>query len=136
PEALTARLLDAPGGQVVAIVIAIVILIVAGYHLRKGVTYGFVDDIETSDLDDETESWIGRLGVGGFVARAFVLAMVAFFLAKAAIEFDPQEAVGLDGALRELAEVMYGRLLIGLVGVGLMIAGLYDMSTFRRQRLR
>lgn len=134
--ALTARLLDAPGGRVLALIVAIVVLIVAGYHLRKGLTYGFVDDLDTDDLGDETEHWIGRLGVGGFVARAFVLAVVAFFLAKAAIEFDPRQAVGLDGALRELATVMYGRMLIGLVGAGLMIAGLYDMLTFRRQTLR
>ena len=136
PAALTARLLDATGGRVVAIIIALVVVIVAGYHLHKGVTYAFVDDLDTTDLSDDQEEWLGRLGVTGFIARAFVLAVIAFFLAKAAIEFDPQEAVGLDGALREFASVSYGRVIIVLVGVGLSIAGLYDMVTFRRQELR
>ena len=69
-------------------------------------------------------------------ARAFVLAVIAFFLTKAAIQFDSDEAVGLDGALREFVTVAYGRVVIVLVGVGMTIAGIYDMVTFRRQRLR
>ena len=136
PVALTARLLDVPGGRVAAIAIALGVVIIAGYHLHKGVTYGFVDDLDTTGLSPSTEEWFGRLGVGGFVARAFVLAVVAFFLAKAAVEFDPNEAVGLDGALREFASVAYGRVVIVFVGVGLAIAGIYDMVTFRRQQLR
>lgn len=136
PQALTARLLDATGGRAAAIVIALVVVVVAGYHLHKGLTYGFVDDLDTDDLSPRQEEWLGRLGVSGFVARAFVLAVIAFFLAKAAVEFDPDEAVGLDGALREFASVTYGRVVIVFVGVGLVVAGVYDMVTFRRQQLR
>ncbi len=108
----------------------------AGYHLHKGLTYGFVDDLGTTDLSPSAERWLGRLGVGGFAARAFVLAVVAFFLAKAAVQFDPDEAVGLDGARREFASVTYGRVVIVFVGIGMMIAGASDMFTFRRQQLR
>ncbi len=136
PPALTARLLDATGGRFVAILIALVVVVVAGYHLHKGLTYGFVDYLDTDDLSAAQKEWLGRLGVGGFVARAFVLAVVAFFLAKAAIEFNAEEAVGLDGALREVASVAYGRVVIVFVGVGMVVAGAYDMATFRRQRLR
>ncbi len=136
PAALTARLLAQPGGRWVAIVAAIVIVAVALYHGYKGVTYGFVDDIDTSDLDDDTERWIGRLGVAGFLARGLVLGLVGALLLEAAIQFDPDDAVGLDGALRELATVAYGRVLLGIVGFGLIVAGSYDMVTFRRQKLR
>lgn len=64
PDALTARLLDAPGGRVVAILISIGILVVAAYHLHKGLTRSFVDDLDTSDLTRRQQSWLGRLGVG------------------------------------------------------------------------
>lgn len=136
PAALTARLLDATGGRTVSLIIALVVVVVAGYHLHKGLTYGFVDDLDTTDLSPSAEKWLGRLGVGGFVARAFVLAVVAFFLAKAAVQLDPAEAVGLDGALREFASVTYGRVVIVFVGIGMIVAGAYDMFTFRRQQLR
>lgn len=135
-EAATARLLNATGGRLVALAVAVVIVIVAAFHLYKGLTRTFIDDIDTADLSQGAETWLGRLGVLGFVARAFVLAVVAWFLAKAAIEFDPTEAVGLDGALREFVSVSYGKVVIVLAGVGLVIAGIYDMVTFRRQQLR
>lgn len=135
PEELTARLLAADGGRLATVVLAVGVVVVAGYHFHKGVTYGFVNDLDTTDLSADHERWLGRLGVGGFTARAFVLAVVAFFLAKAAVEFDPDEAVGLDGALREFSSVAYGRVVIVLVGVGMVLAGLYDMVTFRRQQL-
>ncbi len=135
-EAATARLLNATGGRFVALAVAVVIVIVAAFHLHKGLARTFIDDIDTADLSPGAEAWLGRLGVLGFVARAFVLAVVAWFLAKAAIEFDPAEAVGLDGALREFVSVSYGKVVIVLVGVGLVIAGIYDMVTFRRQQLR
>ena len=135
PTELTARLLGATGGRAVALVIAGVVVVVAGFHAHKGVTYDFLDDIDTDDLAPTERRWLGRFGVGGFVARAFALLAVAFFLAKAAIEFDPDEAVGLDGALRELMMVSSGRWLAVVMGLGLVVAGLYDMVTFRRQRL-
>lgn len=135
PSALTARVMAATGGRWLVGGVGAVVLIVAAYHLRKGLTYDFVDDLATDDLDESTERWIGRFGVGGFVARAVVLAVSGWFLIRAAVRFDPSEAVGLDGALRQLTEVTYGRAVLGAVSVGLLVAGVYDMATFRRQRM-
>ena len=39
------------------------------------------------------------LGVFGHVARAVIFALVGYGLIKAAIDYDPDEAIGLDGAL-------------------------------------
>lgn len=136
PSHLTARILGAPGGRVLVIVVALVIVAIGVYHLRKGLTREFIDDIDTEDLDERQERWLGAFGLIGFVARALVLGVAGWFLAKAAVEFDPAEAVGLDGALRELATLTYGRIILGAVGVGLVVAGLYDMTVFRRQQIR
>lgn len=134
--ALTARLMGAPGGRLLVAAVGVVVLAVAAFHLHKGVTFGFVDDLDTDDLSDRTETRIGWFGVAGFVARALVLAVAGWFLLRAAIQFDPTEAVGLDGALRELATVALGRLLLLVTGGGLLLAGVYDMVTFRRQTMR
>ena len=40
-------------------------------------------------------------------------------------EYDPKEAIGLDGALRKLANTEYGPYLLGLTAVGLVCYGLY-----------
>ena len=136
PSHLTARIMQATGGRLLVIVVAIVIIVVALYHLRKGLTLAFLDDIDTDDLDARHERWLGWFGLVGFVARAIVLGIAGWFLIKAAVQFDPNEAVGLDGALRELAMLAYGRVILAVVGGGLVVAGLYDMTVFRRQRIR
>ena len=42
------------------------------------------------------------LGVFGHLARMVVFGLIGYFLIKAAIDYDPDKAVGLDGALAAL----------------------------------
>ncbi len=135
PATLTARVLDAPGGRWLVVAVAAVVGLIGIYHARKGWRFDFLDDVDTDDLTRGQRRWLGRLGMGGFLARGYVLVVVAGFLMEAAIEYDPDEAVGLDGALRELASVGQGRILLAVTAVGFVVAGVYDMITFRRQRL-
>ncbi len=67
-------------------------------------------------------TWVGVLG---HFARFVVFGLVGGFLAKAAWEFDPKEAVGLDGALHELVQQPYGRYLLGSVAAGLLAYALF-----------
>ena len=135
PSAVTGQMLGLPGGRFLVGVVGLAVIVIGGYHLRKGVTYEFIDDLETDDLSPAEERWLGRFGVGGFVARGAVLGVCGWFLVRAAVQFDPSDAVGLDGALRRLADLTYGRVLLVGVSIGLTIAGAYDMATFRRQRM-
>jgi hypothetical protein len=56
-------------------------------------------------------------------------------LVKAALESDPREAIGLDGALQELAGRPYGSVLLGLVAAGLLLYGLYCLVEARYRKL-
>ena len=49
----------------------------------------------------------------------------------AAVQFDPDEAVGLDGALRKLADAPYGPVLLGLTAAGLVAYGLFCAAQAR-----
>ena len=53
------------------------------------------------------KTWIGRLGTVGHLARMVVFGLVGIFLIKAAVDFNPRKAVGLDGAL---AKIVHRRL--------------------------
>jgi hypothetical protein len=57
-----------------------------------------------------------------------VFALVGWFLIRAAIDFDPQKAVGLDGALAKLAHASYGPVLLGVVAAGLIAFGCYSLA--------
>ena len=57
--------------------------------------------------------WGTRVGVVGLLARMVVLVLIGAFLVKAAVEYDPKEAIGLDGALQKLIHQSYGPWLLG-----------------------
>jgi phosphate/sulfate permease len=74
-------------------------------------------------------------GVAGHVARGAVFGLVGVFLAKAAIEYDPNEAVGIDGALAKLVQQPYGPWLLGLVAAGLIAYAVYCLVEARYRRI-
>ena len=57
------------------------------------------------------------------------------FLIKAAVDFDPKKAVGLDGALAKVAHASYGPYALGCVAAGLIAFGLYSLSDARYHRI-
>lgn len=135
PDGLAARLLGVPGGRLIVAAIGIGTLAVGVYHLRKGLKRDFLDDIDTSDLERWQCRALTVLGVAGFAARALLLGIAGYLFIVAAWRFDPDEAAGIDEALRTLAGAPFGRALLALCAVGVFAAGTYDMVTFRRQRL-
>ena len=66
---------------------------------------------------------------------AVVFGLVGVFLVKAAIEFDPRKAVGLDATLAKLAASSYGPFLLGIVAAGLMAFGVYSLTDARYRRI-
>jgi len=79
--------------------------------------------------------WIGRLGTVGYLARMVVFGLIGVFLVKAAIDYNPSAAVGLDGALAKLANQSYGSVLLGVVAAGLITFALYSLSDARYRRI-
>jgi hypothetical protein len=64
-----------------------------------------------------------------------VFGLVGIFLIKAAIDFNPNKAVGLDGALAKIAHASYGPFLLGVVAAGLIAFGMYSLSDARYRRI-
>jgi hypothetical protein len=91
----------------------------------RGITRSFTDDLHTERMSETARRWTIRAGVIGYLARAVVLALIGVFLVRAALEYDPDEAVGLDGALQKLAHQTFGPFLLGVVAAGLLVYGLF-----------
>jgi hypothetical protein len=64
-----------------------------------------------------------------------VFAIIGVFLGKAALEYDPSEAVGIDGALLKLVEQPFGQWLLGLVAAGLVAYAVYCLVEARYRRI-
>ena len=84
----------------------------------------------------ETEEAVATgVGIIGLLARAVVFCLIGLFLVRAAWEYDPKQARGLDGALLELAQRPYGGFLLGAVAVGLLAYALYCFVQARYRRI-
>jgi hypothetical protein len=126
-----ATVLDWPAGR--WLVGAVGVGVVAGslYLAYRACTAKFREDLRTGTMKEAARRWYTVLGTFGHLARAVVFALVGIFLVKAAVEFDPQEAIGLDGALQELAGRPYGAYLLGTVAFGLLAYGLFCLVEAR-----
>ncbi|HSJ73522.1 MAG TPA: DUF1206 domain-containing protein [Miltoncostaeaceae bacterium] len=124
----TAGVLGWPGGRAIVIVAALVIIGVGAYNAYRGITKGFMEDLR---VGGRARRLVEPLGVVGHVARGVVFALVGVFLMKAAVEYDPSEAEGLDGALARLADQPYGQVLLGLAAAGLLAYAAYCVADAR-----
>ena len=80
-------------------------------------------------------TWATRAGVLGMLARMLVFGLIGVFVVKAARDYDPKDAIGLDGALQKLAGASYGPWLLGVTAAGLVAYGVYCLADARYRRV-
>jgi hypothetical protein len=131
----TATVLGWPGGVALVIIVGIVVIGIAAYQGYRAATQGFLDDLRLGEMSAREKTAATYLGVAGHAARGVVFALMGVFLVKAALEYEPQEAVGLDGALKEVAAQPYGAFLLGLVAAGLLLFGFYCLVEARYREI-
>ena len=135
PKEATAGVLGWSGGTLLVAIAGAVLIGVAAYQAYKGLAKKFLDDAKTGGMSPGVRRGYTALGVFGHVARAVVFALVGYGLIKAAIDYDPKEAIGLDGALRKLAHATYGPALLAVVAAGLAGFALYSMADARYRKV-
>jgi hypothetical protein len=127
----TAYLLDLPAGPLLVGAAGLAFVGAGLWNVYRGVTTKFREKLKLRKLSDAEDKAYTVIGVVGFVARGVVFGLIGVFLIRAAYQYDPQEAVGIDGALAELAQASYGPLLLGLTAAGLFAFGLYSFVEAR-----
>ena len=128
----SATLLAAPGGVVVLVAGGLAVLAIAGYFVRKGAMRKFMSDIAVPT--GPAGPAVVMIGVAGYIAKGIALAVVAVLMLVTAFARDPSKSTGLDGALKSLAALPYGGLILGTVGVGLIAYGVYCLARAWRAR--
>ena len=74
-------------------------------------------------------------GGGSGATRTVAFGLIGIFFIKAAVEYDPHEAVGLDGALSRLTTQAYGSALLVIVACGLIFFGVYSLADARFRKI-
>jgi hypothetical protein len=135
PKEATGGVLDWTGGPLLVGVAGVALIGVAGYQAYKGLKKKFLENSKTEQMSGKVQRVFTALGVFGHVARAVVFTLIGYGLIKAAIDYDPDKAVGLDGALLKLANASYGPWLLGIVAAGLIGFAAYSVADARYRRV-
>ncbi|MDQ1483161.1 MAG: hypothetical protein QOF35_1237 [Actinomycetota bacterium] len=126
----TATLLQQAGGRVLVSLVGVAVIVVGGYHVVKGWTKKFLQD-----LRDNPGAVATRAGVVGYIAKGLALVLVGVLFVTAALQNSPSKATGMDGALHSLREVAFGQWLLTAVALGIAAYGVYSFARARHARI-
>jgi hypothetical protein len=135
PQDWTAWLLSQPFGQVLVIGVGAGVVGYGLSQLYQAYQAEFREYLKLGEMTIKEETWITRAGRLGYAAPGLVFGIVGIFLIQAALRFEPSEATGLDGALKELLHQPFGPWLLGLVALGLIAYGLFMIAMARYRRI-
>lgn len=134
-DAITGGVFDYEYGRQVVGAVGGVIVLEGIAQLVHGLRRKFVEKSRTEQMHAATEKAFRAVGVAGYCARGVVFGLIGAFLIKAAVEYDADEALVLDGALAEVADATAGPFLLGVVAVGLVAFAVYCVAEARYRAL-
>jgi hypothetical protein len=131
----TARLMNAPGGTILVAIVGAIVIGAGVMQIRKGWKEDFRKHLQTGSMRGEQKQWAVRAGKWGYIARGVVFATIGMIVIRAAMQHDPGQSRGIEGALDTLAAQPFGQWLLALVAAGLMAYGVYCFIEARYRRL-
>lgn len=131
----TAEVLGWPGGRLLVSAVGLGFLGASVFNAYRAFTQSFEEKWYVDDLSERVQQWLSAIGSAGLLARFVVFGLVGAFLVKAGYEYDPQEAIGLDGALRKLVDGTYGDALLGALAAGVLCYAVFCFAEARYRRV-
>jgi hypothetical protein len=135
PHKSAAGVLGWPGGQWIVAAAGIAFIGVGIYQGYKGVTREFMQEEKTERMGPAMRTWLPRIGTTGYLSRMVVFCLIGIFAIRAAIDYAPKKAVGLDGALETVSRQTYGTVLLAVVAAGLIAFGIFSITESRYRRI-
>ncbi|WP_083713534.1 DUF1206 domain-containing protein [Brachybacterium sp. P6-10-X1] len=131
-ESVTAGLLGTGIGRALLLLLAAVVIGIGIGYAALGLSRRFLNQ-----LDRSKHPSIGIVlritGIIGYTGKGLALMAVGALLGWAGISTDPRKATGLDGALHTMAGLPEGKVMMLVIGGGLIIFGLYCFLRSRYQ---
>lgn len=134
----TERVLHWPGGRALILITAGVVAIVAVSQIVRLVRGKFMDVFSDSELKTTENFWVKTSARLGFAAQAIVVGLIAWFLWRAGMTRESDEAGGFTKALETLLQQAHGRWLLGFTAIGVISRGVFIwlMVPYREIRLK
>jgi hypothetical protein len=134
-EAWVGRVLRLPRGEALLGVGGILLLGSGAYLVYKAVAQPFGSRLDRRALPPVALRWVVAAARLGTAVRAGIFGVCGWLLIRAAAESAPEHAGGIGRAVAALGESAYGSPLVGLVGLGFVAYGAYQLVKARYRRM-
>ena len=125
-----------PAGRWIVGAAGIAVVAFAGYQLYKAYKADLDDELRLGDMKPRSRRWAIGVSRFGIAARGAVAVVVGIALIVAAVQTDPSEAKGLGQALASIQAMTLGWLLLGIVALGLVAYGAYELVRAKYRRIQ
>jgi hypothetical protein len=125
----TGKLLGAPAGRVLVVLIGLGLIVFAGYLVYEGVQKKFLEKLEGG-----AGRAVTRLGEVGWIARGAAFGVLGVLVVVAGVKSQPSKARGLDNALKTLAAQPFGKWLLTAVALGFIAYGVFQLVTASKHK--
>ncbi|HUS62592.1 MAG TPA: DUF1206 domain-containing protein [Acidimicrobiales bacterium] len=131
----SAQLMASAAGRWVVIAVGLALVATGVVLVVRAIGQKFEKHLDRRELAPWERTWLPRLGALGYGSRGVVASIIGGFVAHAGLTYDPNDAVGLDGALRRVAAAAYGPWLLTAVAVGLLAFSAYSLVEARYRKV-
>jgi hypothetical protein len=119
------------GGRWLVGLVGFIVVAVGLRAVWEGVQLKFMQYFQRRHISPAVRSWIRSLGRIGTISRGIVFTITGGLVVSAAWTHDASKATGLDAAVKTLRNQPYGKVLLGVVAIGLIIFGIYGLAEAR-----
>ncbi|WP_128436237.1 DUF1206 domain-containing protein [Streptomyces cyaneus] len=131
----TARALEMPAGQWLVGAAGVAVVVVGGWIGVRAVLRKYHDELRLGRMSHRARQLVDVTGVAGGAARGLVFAVAGVFAVRAAIDYEPERAKGLDDTLRAFADTPLGPWLLACVAAGLVLFGVFSFAMARWRKV-
>lgn len=132
---VTAKALGIPGGQWIVGAFGVGLVAAGVWIAARAVMRKYHKHLKLGEMSQNVRRAVDVTGVGGGVARGAVFAAAGVFAVRAAVEYEPDKAKGMDDTLRSFAGTPMGPWLLALVAVGLILFGVFSFAMARWRKV-
>jgi hypothetical protein len=127
-KTVTAEVMDVSGGRLLVGAVGLAILAYGVYLVWRAMQNDRQDERAILEAAPQETPAVRTLARVGNVARGAILAFIGFLVTLAAIQHDPNETEGLDGALKRLLDHGIGEIAVFLIALGFAAFGVYSIA--------
>ncbi|MCA1841008.1 MAG: DUF1206 domain-containing protein [Actinomycetota bacterium] len=124
----SAQLLHLPAGKWIVMLLGISFIAAGLYNGVRAVTGKFFKDMKEQQMGELIKRILRVVGTGGFLARMVAFGLIGLFYIRSGLARDPNQAIGIDGALKKVLSQSHGGLLLSVVAIGLAAFGIFSLA--------